>query len=568
MYQKKSFFLPVTLREADALGWKELDVILVSADAYADHPSFAPALIGRFLLSLGLRTGIIPQPDWRGTDDFRKLGRPRLFFGVTAGNLDSMVALYTAQRKIRSEDAYSENGKTGKRPYLPTVVYTNRLKEAFRETPVLTGGIEASLRRLSHYDFYTDRIRPSVLLDAKADMLVYGNGEAPLKEIVHRLKKGERLQDIRDVRGTVIPLGGSEMTLRKGDIRLPPFETVRDDKSAFSEMTGIIMENLNPFLASPLFQSAGSRAVRVNPPSLPLSTGEMDRLYELPFTYRAHPMYKKEIPALKTVENSVTSHRGCYGGCSFCSLYLHQGKFIQSRSPSSIRKEVQRFPRHSRGVIVRNIGGPTANMYGTFCKDAGAQKKCLRRSCLVPAPCPNLAFSQKALRNLLREISAMQGVRAVFISSGIRHDLALLDREFIRELAFHHTPGHLSVAPEHSEKKVLRVMGKPDIACFDLFANLFAGYSREAGKKQYLMPYFIVGHPGADQKTETALALYVRKKKIRMNQIQEFYPTPMSVATSMYHTGTDPRTGEKTAAEKKLSLKKEWKRGLTGSPAL
>ncbi|MDD5067313.1 MAG: YgiQ family radical SAM protein [bacterium] len=559
MKEKDGHFLPLTREEAVRLGWRELDVILVSADAYADHPAFGAALIGRYLESLGLAVGIIPQPDWRSTGDFTRLGRPKLFFGVTAGNLDSMVSLYTAQRKIRSDDPYSENGRPGKRPYLPSLVYTNRLKEAFPGIPVILGGIEASLRRIAHYDYYTDTVRPSLLLDAKADLLVYGNAEKPLSELVMRLKKGERIEEIKDIRGTVIPVKQKEKQKACFGQLLPSYEEVKKEKERFRDMTRLLAENLNPYQAKVLYQETGTQAVLVNPPSLPLTSEELDVIYELPFTRKAHPVYKKGIPGLKVVENSIAAHRGCYGGCNFCSLFLHQGKTIQSRSISSIQKEVRSLRKQGHSIVITDIGGPTANMYGTFCRDKEKQKSCTRRSCLYPRICSSLNVSSGKYRELLKTIRDMEGVKAVFINSGIRYDLALLNPDFMDELVQYHTPGQLSIAPEHSVASVLQVMGKPLINLYDEFSRIFYNKCKKANKKQYLIPYFITGHPGADEGTEEELGQYLQKNRIRVEQIQEFYPTPMSLSTAIYHTGLDVFSARRINSEKKLSMKKHWK---------
>jgi uncharacterized radical SAM protein YgiQ len=564
---KNMEFLPATPDEARKPGINEFDVIIVTADAYVDHPAFGAAIIGRYLQSLGLTVGIIPQPDWRDTKDFTALGKPRLFFGVTAGNLDSMLSLYTPQRKIRSDDPYSENGSAGKRPYLPTIVYTNRIKQAFDGVPVVIGGIEASLRRVAHYDFYTDKVRPSILLDSKADLLVYGNAEAPLKEIVARLKAGASFGNIKDVRGTAAPLGKNEIERLKsaqvprGFKSIPSFEQAAADKDAFCAMTCIVVENLNPYTASTLLQESGTRGVLINPPAFPLSTDELDRIYELPFTRKAHPLYKGKIPALEVVGCSVISHRGCYGGCNFCTLYLHQGKIIQSRSKDSVLREISRF---AKGAVITDVGGPTANMYGTACRDIESLKTCRRRSCLYPSVCKNLSTSADAYLDLLDSVRRHPGVRAVYVNSGVRADLALKNPRFITELAGRYTQGHLSAAPEHCDKNILELMGKPGIETFDEFAKMFINDSRRAGKKQYIIPYFIIGHPGADGNSELGIAGYLQRHDMKVRQIQEFCPTPMSVSTAMYYTGKNPFTGTAVYVEKRLSQKKMWKKIVIG----
>jgi len=542
------------------LGYDTLDVIIVSGDAYVDHPAFAASIIGRYLSSLKLKVGIIAQPDWHSTDDFKKMGRPDLFFGVTAGNLDSMLALYTAQRKIRSSDPYSEGNQPGKRPYLPTIVYTNRIREAFKNVPVIIGGIEASLRRIAHYDYYSDKIRPSVLLDSKADLLVYGNGEAPLKEIVSRLKKGIPFHEIKYIRGTVIPVNMKDKASFEKNINLPSFEEVKVSKPSFNKMTSLVMKNLNPYNALPLYQGSLSRGILVNPPAYPLPTEELDKIFELPFTRKAHPQYKNKIPALQVVESSIFSHRGCYGGCSFCTLALHQGNIIQSRSSSSVKNEVLALAKNkNKEITVSNIGGPTANMYGTFCKNKTAKEKCRRSSCIYPQICTNLEISSKPYLKLLKSIRELDEVKAVFINSGIRYDLALPDQEFIDELVTYYTPGQLSVAPEHCSDKVLNIMNKPSSRLYDKFAEIFYKKSKNRNKRQYLMPYFIVGHPGADEKTEKELSNYILKNRIKNEQFQEFIPIPMTLSAAIYYSGVHPLTGEKVYSEKRTGVKKTWK---------
>ncbi len=560
-----SNFIPTTRKEANQLGIREFDVILVTADAYVDHPAFGVAIIGRYLESLDLKVGIIPQPNWKKTDDFTVLGRPRLFFGVTGGNLDSMVALYTAQRKIRSEDAYSEGGTAGRRPEMPTVIYTQRIKQAFKDVPVVIGGIEASLRRIAHYDFYREVVKPSILLDAKADMLVYGNGEAPLRELVARLSSGEEFQNIRNIRGTAVPVKGREKPLHSDAVAIPSLEEVRSEKSAFADMTHAILDNLNPHTARPLLQEAGTRAIRINPPTMPMTTKELDAVFALPFTRKAHPRYKDEISALRTVRHSIISHRGCYGGCRFCALTLHQGKSIQSRSRESILSEVDQITsQHRNPVIITDIGGPTANMYMTGCRDQGEQN-CTRASCLYPNICPRLETDSTAYESLLEDVLSHPRVRGVFINSGIRYDLALKNKSFIRELVRKHTGGHVSVAPEHCSSSVLHLMGKPDIKWFTKFRHIFQEIAgQEAANDIFLMPYMIIGYPGATPETEKELEEFVHKNRIKMEQIQEFTPTPMTPATAMYYTETDIFTGNPIHVEKKSSVKKKWKQRVIG----
>ena len=556
--QKVTMFLPTNLVEAEKQGISELDVVLVSADAYIDHPSFAPALVGRFLQSLGLSVGIIAQPDWHSTKDFMALGRPKLFFGVTAGNIDSMVSLFTPQRKIRSQDAYSENGVPGMKPYLPTIVYTNRIKEAFKDVPVVLGGIEASLRRIAHFDFYTDIVRPSIVLDSKADILIYGNGEAPLRELVARLKNGEQLRTIKNIAGTVVPINRSDESFAKDVLALQSFEEVKDNKTAFANMTKIILDNQNPYNAVPLLQHSGTRRILINPPALPLSTNEIDEVYALPFERKAHPKYKGKIPALEMIASSITAHRGCYGGCSFCTLYMHQGKFIQSRSKESIRKEVKELIKTGCKVVT-DIGGPTANMYGTFCKDETAMKNCKRASCLFPAICKNLNTSSDSYLEVLKTVSELKGISGVYINSGVRYDLAVLNPEFVRQLATCYTQGQLSVAPEHCDENILNLMHKPKIDVFENFLRLYRKEGAAAGKKFTVVAYLIVGHPGATDNTENKIKNFVTKNELMAEQMQEFYPTPMSLSTAMYYTGLDIYSGKAVAVSKKLGDKKTWK---------
>ncbi len=558
--RKEGSFLTLASRKEPVK--EKFDVILVTADAYVDHPSFGSAVIGRYLESLGLNVALIARPDYKTSRDFRLLGAPSLFFGVTAGNLDSLTALYTSQRKIRSTDAYSPGGETGARPYLPSIVYTNRIKESFKGVPVILGGLEASLRRISHYDYYQNKVRRSVLLDSKADMLVYGNGEAPLSELVSRLRSGERFCSIKDIRGTAVPVTSSSLKkISKEALTLPSHKEVSSEPEKFSLMTKIVYENLSPYTGRTLLQEGAGRGVKVNPPAFPLKKSEIDRIYRLPFQRKAHPYYLKNIPALTTVKSSIISHRGCYGGCSFCSLSLHQGKFIQSRSLSSIIREAEKIAGEGYATI-SDIGGPTANMYGTSCRSADIMKRCRRISCLYPQPCPHLNSSARKYLKVLSAVKNIKNIKNVYISSGIRCDLALKDKSFIQILASEYVPGHLSAAPEHICEAVLKVMGKPSSEKYEKFKNIFKEASARAGRRQYLMPYFIVGHPGADSETEAALASYIKKEKINIRQVQEFCPSPMTASTSIYFTSINPFTGEKVYAEKKSSIKKKWKNNL------
>jgi uncharacterized radical SAM protein YgiQ len=558
----KHGFLAMSADETPERGF---DVILVTADAYVDHPSFGTAIIGRWLESLGVSCGIISQPDWHKADAFKVLGRPNLFFGVTAGNLDSMVAMYTASRKLRSEDAYSPGGRAGLRPYLPSIVYSAKIREAFGAVPIVLGGVEASLRRTAHYDYYTDTVRRSILLDAKADLLVYGNAERPLEELVGALRSGAEFSRLPAIRGTVIPLRKGT-PVPSGAVELPSFEEAKTRTEGFREMTKALLANDNPWTAVPLVQRdspANPGGILVRPPAFPLETAAMDRIYGLEFMRKPHPSYKQEIPALRTVVHSVTAHRGCFGGCSFCSLGLHQGRFVQARSERSILEEVGRLAGTT--AVVTDIGGPTANMYGLGGEDLEKCRACARRSCLVPSVCRNLRVSQSAYGRLLEKAGRMAGIKSVYVNSGVRTDLALKDDGFIRLLVRSHTQGQLSVAPEHSDDRILKLMNKPAWKEFQKFRERFAEICSSEQRRYYLMPYFIIGHPGADDRTEALLAEALRQDKTVMDQVQEFYPLPMTLSAMMYHTGTDLE-GRPVAVEKKTSRKKTWKENALRRP--
>lgn len=539
-----------------------IDVIIVTADAFVDHPSFGTALIGRYLESMGLTVGVISQPEYKSSEDFTLLGKPNMFFGVTAGNMDSMVALFTSQRKIRSSDEFSEGGMTGHRPYLPTIVYTNRLKEAYPETPVVLGGLEASLRRVSHYDYYQDKLRKSVLIDSKADLLIYGPGEPPLKELVSRLLNNELFSDIKDIRGSVVPLKGAELNRMQSVFqRLPSHSELQNNKIMFSKMTEHLYLNLNPYNAQSLLQEAAGRGIIINPPSFPISTEDLDEIYAQPFSRTAEPSYKKAIPALEVVKASIASHRGCFGGCSFCALSLHQGKIIQRRSRKSVLGEAKLLA--ASGVkTITDVGGPTANMYASFCGSKTTLNKCRRESCIFPNICRNLYDGQDKYMALLTDIGNIDGIKNVHISSGIRYDIALRDNTFIEKLATCFTPGHLSVAPEHIDDEILKTMRKPSNVKYEEFSSKFMQASERAENNQFLMPYFIVGHPGDSDYKTSKIASYFKRKKLKMKQIQEFYPTPMTLSTAMYYSGEDALTGEKISSEKKRSIVKKWKRQI------
>lgn len=551
-------FLPITAKDMDMLGWRQCDFVLVTGDAYVDHPSFGHALIARLLESRGFRVGIIPQPDWRSADPLRILGKPKLAFLITSGNLDSMVNLYTAARKIRSSDSYSPGGRAGFRPERAAIVYSNRAREAFKGVPVILGGIEASLRRLAHYDYWSDSLRRSILLDSKADLLVYGMGETAITEIARRLSDGEPAGDMTDIRGTVYK--SSKLPEGKHLI-LPDHEKLKTDRTAFAESFRIQYRNCSPWTGQILVEPYGKQFVVQNPPSLPLSRQALDSLYELPYTGTFHPTYKDKggIPALEEVQFSLTSSRGCFGSCSFCALAFHQGSTVSSRSHESLLREAEKLTRLSgfKGYI-HDVGGPTANFRAPACGKQEKEGSCENRQCLYPDPCKNLVADHSDYLSLLKKISELPGIKKVFIRSGIRFDYLLADRDhtFFRELCLNHISGQLKVAPEHVSQKVLNAMGKPKASVFTAFKNRFDAYNRELKKKQYLVPYFISGHPGSDMAAAVELAEFMRDNRIQPEQVQDFYPTPGTLSTCMYYTGIDPRTMESifvpSAEEKRL----------------
>jgi uncharacterized radical SAM protein YgiQ len=547
-------FLPATQQEVKALGWDQVDVVLVTGDAYVDHPSFAMALVGRVLEAEGLRVAILAQPRWDNCEDFRKFGKPRLFFGVSAGNMDSMINKYTHNRKVRSSDDFSPGGRAGLRPDRATIIYSQRCREAYPEAPVIIGGIEATMRRFAHYDYWSDKVRKSVLLDSKADLLVYGMGERQIREIASRLNSGDTIPDLRNIRGTAYPLGAKETTALAlpGSLELPTAGEVSGDRVKFSLATRLIYENSNPYNAAVLVQKSEGKAVVQNPPALPLTTTEMDAVYGLPFTKRAHPSYKEPVPALEMIKDSIVIHRGCFGGCSFCSLTLHQGRFIQERSPESVEKEARALlaaPRHPGNIS--DLGAPSANMYGLHGRDMKVCEACKKLSCVHPVICPNLGTDHKPLLALMRRIRALKGLKKAFVASGIRMDLALKCGEYISEIARFHTGGQLKVAPEHSSPQVLSVMKKPSIEVFKEFADKFLAESKKAGKEQYLVLYFISAHPGSTLADMAELAVFLKERNIRPQQINDFLPAPMEYATSIYFTGLDPFTLEPVYVPKK-----------------
>lgn len=538
-------FLPTTREEMAARGWDYVDVVFVSGDAYVDHPSFAVGLLTRLMEAEGYRVAVLSQPDWRSCEPWRRFGRPRLCFAISAGNMDSMVNRYTANRKVRNDDAYSPGGRIGLRPDRATAVYCQRAREAFRGVPILAGGVEAGLRRIAHYDYWSDKVRRSVLLDAKADLLVYGMGERPLSEILRRLAAGENIRVLRDVRGTAYRLGAAESP-PEDCIVLPSYEEVAADKQAFARMTRFAHLETNPYNARRLLQFHGREAVVVNPPAYPLSEAEMDRVYGLPYQRRPHPCYDDEpIPAFEVVKHSVQIMRGCFGGCTFCSITAHEGRIIQSRSVTSVLDEVRRMATSPdfKGVI-SDIGGPTANMYRMNCSRPEVREKCRRLSCIHPTICKLLKADHGPLIELYRAVRQEIGVKKALVASGIRMDLAQRSPEYIDELVRHHVGGHLKVAPEHCDADVLRLMKKPSVEDFERFAAKFRESSRAAGKEQYLVPYFIAGHPGCDLGAMIRLAEFLKRTGYRPRQVQDFMPTPFDIATCMYHTGIDPMTGE------------------------
>jgi len=536
----------------DVRGWDAPDIVLVSGDAYIDHPSFAAGLLGRLLESAGFKVAILPQPDWKSADDWRELGPPRLFYGVSGGNMDSMINHYTANRKRRNDDAYSPGGQIGLRPDRCTNVYAQRCREAFKEVPVIVGGIEASLRRLPHYDYWADKVNPSIVATSKADLLVFGLGDKPILEMAQRLDGGENVRDLRDMRGVCYLLGKSE-AVPEG-VSLPGFEEVKADKRAFAELTRLHQKHTNPLNAETLLCKHGERTLVHNPPTLPMTTEELDRSYDLPYRRRPHPRYKAEkIPAFEMIRDSVTIMRGCFGGCTFCSITSHEGRIVQSRSESSILKEVETIAAQDdfKGTI-SDLGGPTANMYGMRCTRPDVEAKCRRLSCIHPKICTLLGTSHKPTLQLLRDARNVEGVKRVFVASGIRMDLANLDEEYIEEVAAHHTGGHLKVAPEHVSDKVLGVMKKPSKDACDTFAEKFVAASKRVGKEQYLVPYFISSHPGSGVKQMIELAVFLKQRGYKPRQVQDFIPAPMDVAACMYWTGLDPMTGKPIETVHKL----------------
>ncbi|MDD1650764.1 MAG: YgiQ family radical SAM protein [Methylococcaceae bacterium] len=603
--------LPTTRAEMEALGWDSCDIIIVTGDAYVDHPSFGMAIIGRLLEAQGFRVGILAQPDWLSTDGFKRLGKPNLYFGVTGGNMDSMVNRYTSDRKIRSNDAYTPDGEPHRRPDRCVTVYAQRCREAYRDAPIVLGGIEASLRRIAHYDYWSDKVRRSVLMDAKADLLVYGNGERQVVEIAHRLAAGEPVTQLTDIRGTAFltrgapegwvvldstsidtpgpvgpapdpyqmepatcataPAPGNVLRFerRRTDpnrtvIRLPAYEQVLEDAVLYAHASRVLHQETNPGNARALLQRHGARDVWINPPPIPLTTKEMDGVYDLPYSRQPHRDYGgRKIPAFEMIQHSVTIMRGCFGGCTFCSITEHEGRIIQNRSEDSIIRELEAIRDTSPTFTghISDLGGPTANMYRLACKDSAIEASCRRLSCVFPGICKNLNTDHGPLIKLYRRARALPGIKKITIGSGLRYDLAVTSPEYVKELVTHHVGGYLKIAPEHTEAGPLSKMMKPGIGTYDRFKALFDKYSKEAGKEQYLIPYFIAAHPGTTDEDMLNLALWLKRNGFRADQVQAFLPSPMANATTMYHTGKNPlhrvsRTSEEVFIPKRMKQRR------------
>ncbi len=571
-------FLPMSRAEMEALGWDACDIILVTGDAYVDHPSFGMAIIGRLLEAQGFRVGIIAQPDWQSAEPFAALGKPTLFFGITGGNMDSMVNRYTSDRRLRHNDSYTPGGEGGKRPDRAVIVYAQRCREAFKDVPIVLGGIESSLRRIAHYDYWSDKVRRSILVDAKADILLYGNAERAVVDVAHRMAKGTKPADLDDLRGvavikTAVPEGWSEIQagdIEAGDegarasgvnsvVRLPSFEQVESDPESYARASRVLHRESNPGNARPLVQRHGDRDVWLTPPPIPLSTPEMDQVYDLPYARAPHPSYgDAKIPAWDMIRFSVTIMRGCFGGCSFCSITEHEGRIIQSRSEESILKEIETVRDKVPGFtgIISDIGGPTANMYRMACKDKQTESLCRKPSCVYPDICPNLNTSHESLIQLYRKARAIPGVKKIMVASGVRYDLAVKSPAYVKELVTHHVGGYLKIAPEHTEAGPLSKMMKPGIGAYDRFKQLFDQAAREAGKEYFLIPYFIAAHPGTTDEDMMNLALWLKKNRYRADQVQTFLPSPMAISTAMYHAGVNPlRPVRRGASERVGAIK-------------
>lgn len=590
-------FLPTTREEMDALGWDSCDIIIISGDAYVDHPSFGMAVIGRVLEAQGFRVGIIAQPDWNSKDAFMALGKPNLFFGITAGNMDSMINRYTAEKRMRHDDAYTPGNVGGKRPDRAVIIYSQRCREAYKDVPLVLGGIEASLRRIAHYDYWQEKVRRSVLFDAKGDILIYGNAERPLVEVAHRIAAGETMDTIQDVRGTAVirkeplpgwrgsdstaidkigkidpipnPYGADDVGCAKSKfkqagidlkaeaakpitiqparpkpwektyVKLPAFEQVSVNKPLYAHASRILHQETNPGCARALFQRHGDRSIWVNPPAYPLETQEMDDVFGLPYQRIPHPSYGDDkIPAYDMIKTSVNIMRGCFGGCSFCSITEHEGRIIQSRSQESIIEEIEQIRDKVPGFtgVISDLGGPTANMYKLRCTSKKAESTCRRLSCVYPDICKHMDTDHTPTIDLYKKAREVKGIKKILIASGVRYDLAVRDPRYVKELVTHHVGGYLKIAPEHTEDGPLSKMMKPGMGAYDEFKALFDKYSKEAGKKQYLIPYFISAHPGTKDEDMVNMALWLKSNDFKLDQVQNFYPSPMANATTIYHT--------------------------------
>jgi len=619
-------YLPMSRAEMDALGWDSCDIIIVTGDAYVDHPSFGMAVIGRMLESQGFRVGIIAQPAWDSAEPFKALGEPNLFFGVAAGNMDSLINRYTADLRIRTDDAYTPHGEAGKRPDRSTIVYSQRCREAYYNTPIVIGGIEASLRRIAQYDYWSDKVRKSILIDSAADILLYGNAERAIVDLAHQMANGHKVEELINIRGTTIlrdavPEGWTEIDStridwpskidaipnpyemkdpetqscatddksvatdepapvriipmplhRKNDldkattyIRLPSFSKVRNDPALYAHASRVLHQESNPHNARVLVQKHDTKEIWVNLPPIPLETDEMDGVFDLPYQRRPHPSYgDAKIPAYDMIKTSVNIMRGCFGGCTFCSITEHEGRIIQSRSEESILKEVENIRDQVPGFTgtISDLGGPTANMYRLNCKSETIQKNCRRLSCVYPTICQHLETDHKHTTQLYRKARSLPGIKRVAIASGLRYDLALRDPEYVEELVTHHVGGYLKIAPEHSEDATLSKMMKPSISSYDEFKEMFDLFSKKAGKIQYLIPYFIAAHPGSDDSDMLNLGLWLKKNKFRPDQVQTFYPSPMALATAMYYSGRNPLKKVTYKSEKVSTAKKIEQRRL------
>ena len=542
--QRSMPFIPTSRAEMDDRGWNELDILFISGDAYIDHPAFGTALLARLLESHGFRVGILAQPDWKNPEALQVMGRPRLFAAISAGAMDSMVNHYTAAKKIRHNDAYTPGGKSGKRPNRAVIAYTAAIKGAFKGLPTVIGGIEASLRRLAHYDYWSDKVRRSILIDSKADLLIFGMAERAILEIAQQLNRGEVLDSMTGIKGTGF-VTKTSMNRREDWITLPSFEQLSGSPDAYNQAFKLASEQENPFSAKVLIQPHGNRNLVVNPPALPLSEEELDQIYDLPFVRQPHPSYSEKIPAFEQIRNSITSHRGCFGGCAFCAITHHQGKTIQSRSEKSILREIEQLTSQDEfhGTI-SDVGGPTANMYGLSCGNPKAEKVCQRASCLFPNICKNLKTDDHQSTRLLGAIRQHKKIKHVFIASGVRYDLLPRQEQYFSELLQYHVGGLLKVAPESTSDPVTKVMRKPGANVFTQFLEEFRQRSQKLGLQQTIVPYLISSHPGCTLNDMIDVALYLKRHHLKVEQVQDFTPTPGSLSTCIYHTGKDPFSGK------------------------